>query len=92
MWETDNSAMLQLAGGGGGAELLAFRDLSRHVRALAPPPSRAREKVIVSPSRRRYSPFFPIGAPLTKVPLEELAVGWRLFGWCSLGCCSECTD
>ena len=41
--------------------------------ALAPPPSRAREKVIVSPSRGRYSTFFPIGAPLTKVPVEELA-------------------
>eukprot|EP00326_Haptolina_ericina_P014949 CAMPEP_0181177298 /NCGR_PEP_ID=MMETSP1096-20121128/5087_1 /TAXON_ID=156174 ORGANISM="Chrysochromulina ericina, Strain CCMP281" /NCGR_SAMPLE_ID=MMETSP1096 /ASSEMBLY_ACC=CAM_ASM_000453 /LENGTH=1084 /DNA_ID=CAMNT_0023265441 /DNA_START=72 /DNA_END=3327 /DNA_ORIENTATION=- len=40
MWETDNSALLQLAGGGGGGELIHFRSLSQHVpvqRNVAPP-------------------------------------------------------
>ena len=33
LWESENMALLQLAGGGGGgAELLAFRNLSQHVK------------------------------------------------------------
>ena len=32
LWESENMALLQLAGGGGGAELLAFRTLSQRIK------------------------------------------------------------
>ena len=32
MWESENIAIMQLAGGGGGVELLPFRTLSQHVK------------------------------------------------------------
>ena len=32
LWESENMALLQLAGGGGGVELLPFRNLSQHVK------------------------------------------------------------
>jgi len=38
MWETDNSALLQLDGGAGGGELQAYRTLSQRVRVMRPAP------------------------------------------------------
>ena len=43
LWETENLALLNTAGGGGGTELLQFRTLSQHVKPhkLGPPPPAA---------------------------------------------------
>ena len=53
MWETANSAMLQLAGGGGGGELRDFRSLSRRVRvqrlAATPHPGTRRRRPVTRP-------------------------------------------
>lgn len=79
MWETENLALLQMAGGGGGGELVQFRTLSQHIKvhrlAPQPPPpplpARGSQSSLGLGSSKKLAATAPSGVS----PLKEFVKG-----------------